>query len=376
MRGQVVLYSLVLSAAFVLSPVFASVAGKNHGDAQCRRPMPAVQASAPAGTRLSVVQEPDAYNSWSMIQKVDGILVCVYSRGSGHTIEGARGAYARTSSDGGLTWLPETCITNDPVICEGAEGVGLDHDGAMLMWMNWRGRGRIRHELFRTRDGVRFTKISEPELSPEPTQVTGIIRVPGVGLMAMWFSGNYRSAGGGHAWGTLISGDNGRTWTQRAVEADLPRNEWPTEISVVSLGGGRLLAIGRSERETRRQFQLTSLDGGRTWKKTRTNIRNVNESTPSLVYDAGRDLVSNYYYERGPGILWRRTARAADVFDRPEAWPEPVEVARGGRFRPYDSGNVNAVADGDVHHLTYYTGDPTNTAVVVATVPAVPAPAK
>ncbi len=65
------------------------------------------------------------------------------------------------------------------------------------------------------------------------------------------------------------------------------------------------------------QFQVTSADGGRTWKKARTNIADVHESTPSLVCDAQTGLVANYYYQRGARLLKRRVARAADVFDNP-----------------------------------------------------------
>jgi hypothetical protein len=340
-----------------------------------KRPaVPAAQTSVTVskGLPLSVVQKADAYNCWPMFGRIGRRLVCSYSRGAGHTIVGGRGAYVRFSDDGGDGWSAETRIADDPTVCEMAEGVGLDDDGAMLMWMYCNGGGRIWHELLRTRDGVQYEKTAKLKLSPVPTQVMDIVQVPGVGLMSTWFAGDYRKAESGHSWGTLVSADNGRTWVQRTVESDLPRGDWPTEISLAAVGGGRLIAIGRSERTVRRQFQLTSRDGGRTWKKSRTNIRDVNESTPALVYDGRTGLLSNYYYQRGPGILWRRTVRLDDIFDSPESWPEPVEVARGGRDRPYDSGNVKAVADGSVHRLVFYSGNPTNTEVVMVTVPADP----
>ena len=212
--------------------------------------------------RLSVVQDVEGYNSWPMIQVTGGRLVCAYGRGKGHSVEGSRGAYARTSTDCGRTWSPEVCIANDPVICEGAEGSGRDSTGAALFWMNCRGHGHIRHELYRTVDGTAFEKISAPELSPEPIQITGIFSVPGKGLMALWFAGNYRSGEPCNSWGTLVSRDDGKTWAQRTVESGLAKQDWPTEICVAPLGGGRLLAIGRSEGDVKRQFQLTSLDGG------------------------------------------------------------------------------------------------------------------
>jgi len=47
-----------------------------------------------------VVQEARGYNSWPMIQALGEKLVCVYSRGTSHTIaEDTRAVYARTSTD-------------------------------------------------------------------------------------------------------------------------------------------------------------------------------------------------------------------------------------------------------------------------------------
>jgi hypothetical protein len=46
------------------------------------------------------VQDVSGYNSWPMIQAIGEKLVCVYSRGTGHTIgEDSRAVYARTSTD-------------------------------------------------------------------------------------------------------------------------------------------------------------------------------------------------------------------------------------------------------------------------------------
>ncbi|MCX7007729.1 MAG: hypothetical protein NTY53_10865, partial [Kiritimatiellaeota bacterium] len=62
-----------------------------------------------------VVQKAKGYNSWPMIQALGDKLVCVYSRGSGHTIgEDARTVYARTSLEGGKTWTAETVVANTP----------------------------------------------------------------------------------------------------------------------------------------------------------------------------------------------------------------------------------------------------------------------
>ena len=59
----------------------------------------AVAAGGLQKARISVVQDVDGYNSWPMIQVVGGRLVCAYGRGKGHSVEGSRGAYVRTSFD-------------------------------------------------------------------------------------------------------------------------------------------------------------------------------------------------------------------------------------------------------------------------------------
>ena len=318
------------------------------------------------------VQPADAYNSWPMIGTAGGRLVCAYSRGSGHTIgEGKRGVWARTSSDGGKTWSDEVPVCNDPRFGEVTIGKGRDESGAMLLWVRCWGNEPRHHDLYRTTDGLSFEKIATPEIDPVPMQITDVIRVPGVGLLSLWFSAGYDYVKDGRkAWGTLTSADNGRTWTARTVETDLKVEDWPTEPSAAYLGDGRILAVARSEGRVRHQFQIVSTDSGRTWKKFRTNITDVAESTPSLIYDPKSGLVSNYYYQRGAKKLKRRVARADFVFSRPQAWPDPETLFEGWETRAYDAGNVNAVELDGVHYAATYTGSETNTAVLVVPTPA------
>ena len=318
-----------------------------------------------------VVQDAPGYNSWPMIQAFGTNLVCAYSRDSrlpadGHYIDpGSRDSYARVSADGGRTWSVERVVAADPVVGEVNEGIGLDSTGAVLAWVRcWGAPERRRHELYRTVDGVTFERLAVPRLDPMPMQVTDIVRVPGLGLVSPWFAGSY--AGGGNSWGVLVSGDDGLTWEQRMIEKGLAVKDWVTEPSLVSLGDGKLLIVGRCEQGLGPQFQVTSADGGRTWKKARTNIGDVHESTPSLVYDARTGLVANYYYQRGARRLKRRVARAMDVFDNPTAWPEPEVLAEGFEPRNYDAGNVNVTRlHGRSDVCAWYTGTPSNAAVVV-----------
>ena len=314
-----------------------------------------------------VVQEAHGYNSWPMIQAMGEKLVCVYSRGSGHTIgEDARAVYARTSTDGGKTWTAETVVADTPGYGEVEVGKGLDADGAMLLWVRQVGK-EWRHNLYRTTDGVKFTLVATPKLAVRPMQITDVFSVPKVGLMALWFAGDYGDKPT-NAWGTLTSGDNGATWTQTAVESGLTKAEWPTEPAAVYLGGGRILAIGRTE-VGGGQFQLTSTDDGKTWTREKTNISDVTASTPSLILDAKTGLVSNYYFHRGAGVLRRRVVDPERVFRHPQDWPASEPVAEGSKVT-FDAGNANATAIGDTHYVSFYSGKAPDTAVLVSVLPA------
>jgi hypothetical protein len=327
-------------------------------------------AVSPAGGDVFTVQDVPGYNSWQMIQSLGSRLVCAYSRGSAHTIdEGARNVYVRHSDDGGRTWSAESTVAGSAEYGEVTIGKGLDRDGAMLLWVRSWGGSKPHHDLYRSKDGVKFEKISTPELSPLPMQITDVFEVPGTGLMSLWFAGTYRKDAR-NSWGTLTSADNGLTWKQHTVEKDLPLGEWPTEQSAVHLGGGRILCIARSEGGAKYQFQLVSTDGGKTWKKEKTNISDVLESTPSLVFDRERGILSNYYYQRGACKLKRRVVDAGWIFGRPLEWPEPEVIAVGVEECACDAGNVSVTAVGRKHFPAFYTGTGSDTAVFVVPVAA------
>lgn len=314
--------------------------------------------------RISMVHEAIGYNSWPMIQSVDERLVCAYSRGSAHTIaEGKRGVFARMSMDQGKTWSDEVCVVNDPNVGEVTIGKGLDSTGAMLLWVRiWSGTEK-HHDLYRTFDGITFTRISMPKLDPVPMQITDIFHVPGVGLMSLWFSDGYKE-GADKSWGVVTSPDDGRTWKQRMIERGLQKADWPTEQSAAYLGDGRIIVVARSEGATKNQVQLTSTDYGQTWKRERTNIRDVAESTPSLIYDPSNGQISNYYYHRGARQLKRRVANADYIFTHPMEWPQPEVFFEGKETRAFDAGNVNATRLGDMHFVATYTGSTSDTCVV------------
>ncbi|MEO9930339.1 sialidase family protein [Rhodopirellula bahusiensis] len=320
--------------------------------------------NAPA--EAHVVQDVSGYNSWPMTQAIGEKLVCTYSRGSGHSIgEDARAVYARTSVDGGKSWTAETVVANNPGFGEVTVGKGLDSTGAMLLWVRRVGKQR-HHDLYRTTDGVSFTLIATPELATQPMQITDVFAVPDVGLMALWFAGNY-SDKAVHSWGVITSRDDGVNWTQTPVESGLLKADWPTEPAAVSLGDGRILAVARTESGPA-QFQMVSTDNGATWKRHQTNISDIYASTPSLILDAETGLLSNYYYERGRGILRRRVVAPNIVFDNPLHWPASEAVATGSQLA-WDSGNANATFIGDTHYVSFYSGEAPDTAVMLSELP-------
>lgn len=320
-----------------------------------------------------VVQDVPGYNSWPMTQAIGDKLVCVYTRGTGHTIgEDARATYARTSTDHGQTWTAETLVANSPGFGDVPVGKGLDANGAMLLWVRRVGKAWF-HDLYRSTDGVAFTLVATPKLDPMPVQITDVFTVPKVGLMCLWFAGNYADDNS-HSWGTLTSRDNGATWTQTTVESVLTKDQWPTEPAAVYLGDGKILGIARTEQggptTARSQFQLTSSDDGATWKRMQANIGDVNASTPSLVLDAKTGLLSNYYYQRGRGgVLRRRAVDPKSIFDHPLRWPASEAIATGSEIT-FDAGNANATAIDGTHYVSFYSGAAPNTAVLVVEVPA------
>jgi hypothetical protein len=317
-----------------------------------------------------VVQDVSGYNSWPMIQAIGDKLVCVYSRGKGHTIamKVSRAVYARTSTDGGKTWTPETVVANCAGLRRGRLSArGWMPTGAMLLWVRRIGKGEWHHDLYRTTDGVTFTLVATPKLAVRPMQITDIFAVPKVGLMALWFAGDYGDKPT-NAWGTVTSSDNGATWTQTTVESELPKAQWPTEPAAVYLGEGKILAIARTEVGPT-QWQIVSTDSGATWKRTPTNISDIKASTPSLILDAKTGLLSNYYYHRGKGLLRRRVVdpraclRPSEPLGlHPRSSPrQPSYLGCGQRERHRHRGT---------HYLSFYSGKAPDTSVLVSVLPA------
>ena len=321
-----------------------------------------------------VVDDSEAYNAWPYIRKLGEALLVVYSHTTGHEFTtGNVVTLARMSSDDARTWSEpvEIDFAEPPDGEWGACGIPVQTGDALYWHRYWKGNTRW-HTLVRTGDGKRFSAVSKPKLDPMPVQIMEPVEIPGRGLVSLWFAGDYRKQDG-HSWGLVVSKDSGRTWEQQVVEANLRKADWPTEPSLIHLGGNRLMAVARCEQRcegnpVRRLFLMTSDDLGFTWHRRLTNIGDVLESTPSAIYDKDTDLVTLYYFQRGPGLLKRRTAKAAEVFGNPMAWSDPVVVACGRKQRDWDSGNVNALRVGDSDYLAYYAGDEKVASVLVSVV--------
>lgn len=320
-----------------------------------------------------VVENKKGYNSWPMIQAWKGKLFYLYTRGSGHTIsEGSRDTFLKVSADNGKTWSDEIPFATDQNAGEVPIGKGLDENGNILFWVRALSRTKMsEHKLYMSEDGINFKVIASPKFKPFPMQITDVFKVEKVGLMALWFATDYKTDN--NSWGTLVSKDNGKTWTQTIIESKIDKKNHHTEPSAVYLGDGKILAISRVQNNLdsteKAQFQLISRDYGKTWQRNITNIGDVLISTPSLVYDAETGLVSNYYYQRGRGMLKRRVANAQEIFDNPLNWGTPEIVAFASAVG-YDAGNVNATKIGNTHYLAYYSGDRKQAEVVLSTAPA------
>jgi hypothetical protein len=88
-----------------------------------------------------------------------------------------------------------------------------------------------------------------------------------------------------------------------------------------------------------------------------------------LILDAKTGLLSNYYYERGRGILRRRVVDPNRVFDHPLSWPGSKAVTTGSKVT-FDAGNANATVIGDTHFVSFYSGKAPDTSVCVSEIAA------
>lgn len=139
------------------------------------------------------------------------------------------------------------------------------------------------------------------------------------------------------------SGDGGTSW-----EVIGPVNDGKAigaiQPSILDLGGGRLLALGRT-RASRRIFGIESADAGRTWgEMTLTDLPNPNSGTDAVTLTDGRHLLIYNHTERGRSPL--NIAQSVDG----KAWSPVVTLeTEPGEFS-YPA--IIQASDGKVH-VTY-----------------------
>jgi len=308
------------------------------------------------------IQPADKYNAWPFISSVGEKLVCVYGKGLTHEDTDSADIYIKTSIDGGNSWSDERLIINTVGVRDTVTGKGKDPNGNILLWVRKGYPGPTStHHIYRSNDGEAFELISSPTFDVAPTHISDIFSVPSVGLMAFYNDVSFKS------WGVVVSADNGITWNQTEIGTALSDAEYPTEISGTYINDGKIIALGRKEYGTTADptyamFQIQSNDYGVTWTKTRTNITDISLSTPSLVYDSVKGILSLYYFHRGFGVLRLRKSSINDVWDNPLNWETSQPITFGTR-NSQDTGNVNAIALGDKHIAVFYSGDATNTGI-------------
>ncbi|HEY5667835.1 MAG TPA: sialidase family protein, partial [Candidatus Saccharimonadales bacterium] len=331
----------------------------------------------PAPSSPIQIQAQDAYNSWPMITAVGSKLVCMFSRGAMHgQPDITRQIWGSSSTDGGQTWSASSLKIDNASLDDSTVGRGLDSSGNLLLWTRQDTASNAEtHSLYRSTDGGNtFSLLSSPTFANLPIQISDIFSVPTVGLMAFFHTST--PLGTSTSWGIVKSTDDGNTWTQTTVETGLTTDTWPTEISGAYIGGGKIIAIARSNSNNtttiKSQFQITSTDYGATWTKAATNITDVTTSTPSLIYDGSAGLLSLYYYRRGSlASLRRRVVSANTIFSSPLSWPDPTIIATGSTSLT-EAGNVNACVLGSNHIAAFYNGPDAGNTGIYATILAAP----
>jgi predicted neuraminidase len=199
----------------------------------------------------------------------------------------------RSSGDGGRTW---------------SEPVQLSRDGTAITGGPV---GPIKNKPIALADGS--------ILAPSSTEYDG------------WRVHFERSSDGGTTWEVIGPANDGK-----AIGAIQP--------SILDLGSGKLLALGRT-RNGKRIFQIESTNGGRTWgEMTLTDLPNPNSGTDAVTLADGRHLLIYNHTEKGRSPL--NIAASTDG----KSWTPVVTLeTEPGEFS-YPA--IIQAADGKVH-ITY-----------------------
>lgn len=303
------------------------------------------------------VSTDDGYNAFPFIGVVKDKLVCVYSVGKNHTDNTSVDIFAKTSPNG-VIWSKAKKIISTENVRDTITGLGHDSLGIIYFW-NRKGtpvNADCSFDLYKTSDGIVFTKKSSPVFDIKPSHIGDALHIPTVGVIS--FYNTYRATR--NSYGYVLTKDGGETWSQIEIASPTTQSDTPTEIYGVYIGDGKIIALGRSE-DSAAMFQIQSNDYGKTWKTKKTNITDVYLSTPTLIYgDDG--YITVYYYNRADGKLKKRRAIASTVFENPSSWGEPSNIASGAVGQ--DAGNANSVKFNGNNIIAYYSGTDTETSVI------------
>lgn len=303
------------------------------------------------------VSTDDGYNAFPFIGVVKDKLVCVYSVGKNHTDNTSVDIFAKTSPNG-VIWSKAKKIISTENVRDTITGLGHDSLGIIYFW-NRKGtpvNADCSFDLYKTSDGIVFTKKSSPVFDIKPSHIGDALHIPTVGIIS--FYNTYRATR--NSYGYVLTKDGGETWSQIEIASPTTQSDTPTEIYGVYIGDGKIIALGRSE-DSAAMFQIQSNDYGKTWETKKTNITDVYLSTPTLIYgDDG--YITVYYYNRADGKLKKRRAIASTVFENPSSWGEPSNIASGAVGQ--DAGNANSVKFNGNNIIAYYSGTDTETSVI------------
>lgn len=303
------------------------------------------------------VTTDDGYNAFPFIGTVNNKLVCVYSIGKSHTDNTNVDIFAKTSPNG-VIWSKAKKIISTENVRDTITGLGHDSLGVIYFW-NRKGtpvNADCSFDLYKTSDGINFTKKSSPVFDIKPSYIGDALHIPTVGVIS--FYNTYRA--NRNSYGYVFTKDGGETWSQIEIASPTTQSDTPTEISGTYIGDGKILALGRSE-DSAAMFQIQSSDFGKTWETKITNITDVYLSTPTLIYDDD-GYITVYYYNRADGKLKKRKAIASTVFESATSWGEPSNIASGSVGQ--DAGNANSVKFNNNIIVVYYSGTDTETSVI------------
>lgn len=303
------------------------------------------------------VTTDDGYNAFPFIGTVNNKLVCVYSIGKSHTDNTNVDIFAKTSPNG-VIWSKAKKIISTENVRDTITGLGHDSLGVIYFWNRKETpvNADCSFDLYKTSDGINFTKKSSPVFDIKPSHIGDALHIPTVGVIS--FYNTYRA--NRNSYGYVFTKDGGETWSQIEIASPTTQSDTPTEISGTYIGDGKILALGRSE-DSAAMFQIQSSDFGKTWETKITNITDVYLSTPTLIYDDD-GYITVYYYNRADGKLKKRKAIASTVFESATSWGEPSNIASGSVGQ--DAGNANSVKFNNNIIVVYYSGTDTETSVI------------